>query len=115
VKPERSRPAGNRAAQESLARNTTEPTGHDRHELAAQLARRRECADRLPPLADGRRDPWRERPRRYLSLDSARATWCHFRDCRLLSLDTAAVLLAECDPAELGDAGIPQPRRGGER
>ncbi len=52
--------------------------------IPAQLRRRREASLRLPPLADGLRDPWTA-ARPPLSVESARAAYFHLEACGLLS------------------------------
>ncbi len=59
--------------------------------VPAQLRRRREASLRLPPLADGRRDPWPP-ARPPLSVESARLAWLHFYDLGLMSETVDAVL-----------------------
>ncbi len=60
---------------------TTIPAGDA---VPAQLRRRHDATLRLPPLADGLRDPWKA-PRPPLSVESARAAWAHLHDLGLMS------------------------------
>ncbi len=53
-------------------------------DISAQLRRRRDASLRLPPLPDGRRDPWPP-PRPPLSVASARAAWAHLHALGLMS------------------------------
>ncbi len=53
-------------------------------DIRAQIRRRREASRRLPPLADGLRDPWTA-PRPPLSVESARAAWAHLYALGLMS------------------------------
>ncbi len=89
-------PTPNRAAEQSITDANTVPVADD---IPAQLRRRRNAALRLPPLEDGRRDPWLG-PRRPLSRQSARAAYFHLEACGLLSELVVDVLRASTDPLE---------------
>ncbi len=68
--------------------STTLPAAGD---ISVQLDRRRSAALRLPPLEDGRRDPWLV-PRPPLSVASARAAWLHLYELGLMSETVDRVL-----------------------
>ncbi len=66
----------------------TVPRGED---IPVQLRRRRAASLRLPPLADGLRDPWLA-ARPPLSAASARAAWAHLHALGLMSEHVNQVL-----------------------
>jgi hypothetical protein len=45
------------------SRSSKNPTASYTDDIAQQLRRRREAAKRLPPLSNGKRDPWDPYPR----------------------------------------------------
>ncbi len=78
----RERPRASGALSKKQVGETASPTTVD--DTADQMRRRRDASRRLPPLADGLRDPWTA-PRRPLSVESARAAWAHLHAHGLMS------------------------------
>jgi DNA-directed RNA polymerase subunit RPC12/RpoP len=63
---EETRPAGHRSGSQRTSAKKS------RDSISEQLDRRREAADRLPPMSDGRRDPDLEPDTRYRCVDCKR-------------------------------------------
>ncbi|MFC5115417.1 hypothetical protein ACFPN7_15890 [Amycolatopsis halotolerans] len=77
----------------------------DATDSAEQLRRRRAASQRLPPLADGRVDPWADVEPVGVSeqnLRAARRTWHHLRDLGLLTEHVEEFLQREITDARGG-------------
>jgi hypothetical protein len=65
------------------------PPGED---IPAQIRRRREAADRLPPMTDGRRDPDLERPARHRCWECGK----DLRLARFHRIDATRIVCRRC-------------------